>query len=106
MTVSKLEAILSRRLKLSDPRFVLEKVGAKISGSLIDDKFSEMDDLQRQKAIWSALDKELGSESSTLVGTILAYTRNEWDTPLEGSPKNRPVRRVNTHRKSRTRISL
>jgi acid stress-induced BolA-like protein IbaG/YrbA len=94
VTISKLEKILTRRLKLSDPRFALENIGAKVSGSVVDDRFSGMDDLKRQKAIRIALEKDLGSDSTRFVGTILAYTRDEWDMPLEGSEKRRNGHRI------------
>jgi hypothetical protein len=41
-----------------------------------------MNDSERQRRIWEALDAEFGPESMDLVGTLLAYTDAEWDVDL------------------------
>ena len=88
-TKSKLEDILTRRLKLKQPEFHLEKLpGGKLSGNIVSDTFMGVDHIDRQRRIWDALEKEFGGESRTLVGTLLAYTRAEWHVPLEGDPVN------------------
>jgi acid stress-induced BolA-like protein IbaG/YrbA len=94
VTIAKLRKILARRLKLSDPVFMLERFGRRVSGSVIDDKFFGMDDLKRQKAIRVALEMELGKDSTGQVGMILAFTPDEWDMPLEGTRKKRNGHRL------------
>jgi acid stress-induced BolA-like protein IbaG/YrbA len=89
LTKTQLEEVLKRRLKLRAPKFVLEKIGSKLSGSIIDDKFIGSGDLERQRAIWDALEGEFKADAVQLVGTVLAYTNEEWDTPLQGNTKRR-----------------
>jgi hypothetical protein len=98
VTKAKLEEILTRRLKLRDPHFRLERMGARLSGSVIDGRFARLGDLARQRMIWDALDKELGADSYRRVGTILAYSPLEWDLPLEGKAKNRARRAISNAR--------
>ena len=87
LTKTKLEKILTDHLGLHNPHFLFEKAGLKLSGSIIDNKFAGKGDLQRQKMIWDASDAALGAESVQRVGTILAYTPDEWDIPLVGRSK-------------------
>ena len=94
LTKTQLEEVLKRRLKLGAPKFVLEKIGSKLSGSIIDDKFTGLGDLERQRAIWDALEGEFKADSVQFVGTILAYTYDEWDMPLEGKIKRRVRRKA------------
>jgi acid stress-induced BolA-like protein IbaG/YrbA len=84
LTKSKLQSILTARLKLKDPQFVLEKNGARIFGSVISSSFKGKGDLQRVRLIRDAVDAELGPDSNRLVGTLLAYTPEEWNVDLEG----------------------
>jgi acid stress-induced BolA-like protein IbaG/YrbA len=93
LTTSKLEQVLTQRLKLRDPKFNLEKIGSRISGSVIDNAFKRMGD-HRQKKIWDALEMEFGPASMQMVGMILAYTPEEWDLPLEGKMKHRATRKA------------
>jgi acid stress-induced BolA-like protein IbaG/YrbA len=86
-TKKQLERILNDRLRLKDPEFLFEKLpGGKFSGNLVSDTFVGLEHIDRQKRIWEALEAEFGEDSPNLVGTILAYTRAEWDVPLEGDP--------------------
>ena len=62
MSHEKLKEILTRRLKLKDPRFRLEGRG-RISGSLVSATFTGKRDHQRQQMIWDALEDELGATS-------------------------------------------
>ncbi|HEY3242845.1 MAG TPA: hypothetical protein VGM03_05785 [Phycisphaerae bacterium] len=83
LTKEELKAVLTNRLRLSSPRFRLEKLsGGKLSGSVVSDFFKGMNDSERQRRIWEALDAEFGPESMDLVGTLLAYTDAEWDVDL------------------------
>jgi acid stress-induced BolA-like protein IbaG/YrbA len=83
LTKKQLEAALKKRLRLAAPNFCLEKLpGGRFSGSIVSDTFQGVGNLERQKRIWDALDAEYGADSVTLVGTLLAYTRAEWNTKL------------------------
>ncbi len=77
--VSEIQSALTRRLNLQAPRFALETVGAKVSGSIISASFRGMPDSERQQRIWSALNEEYGAESVRRAGTFLAFTPDEWD---------------------------
>lgn len=83
LTQKKLRAELSDRLKLEDPEYYLEPTGKKISGNVVSDTFAGMDDLERQKRIWKALDDAFGEKSVQFVGNLFAYTRAEWYVTLE-----------------------
>jgi acid stress-induced BolA-like protein IbaG/YrbA len=89
LTQARLKEVLTRRLKLRNPTFILEHSGRRISGSVIDEAFKRRDDLRRQNKIWDALEAEFGPAALQLVGMILAYTPEEWDLPLEGKMKHR-----------------
>lgn len=82
MSKLKLQQLLSHHLALEQPEYRLEKIGAKLAGSIISTTFRGKSDRQRQKMIWNALDSELGSTSVNQIGTILAYTPEEWDVEL------------------------
>ena len=84
-----LEDALTKQLNLNAAEFVLEKVGKKWSGNIISSTFSGRKDLKRQQMIWDALDAEFGAESVHWVGTLLAYTPDEWDVNLEAVPTAR-----------------
>ena len=84
----RLEEALTERLRLRDPEFHLEKLGGKLSGSIVSDSFRGVDSIARQRRIWDALEKEFGDGSRDAVGTLLAYTKAEWYVPLEGDPLN------------------
>ncbi len=83
----KLQQILTRRLGLNQPQFKLETIGNKVAGSIISDTFKGKSDRQRQHLIWGALDAELGAESVHQVGTLLAYTPEEWNVDLPSAAK-------------------
>ncbi len=82
MRKNELEALLTNRLGLKNPVFRLAKAGAKWSGSIISNTFKSKADNLRQKMIWDALDAELGPESIQQVGTLIAYTPDEWGVEL------------------------
>jgi acid stress-induced BolA-like protein IbaG/YrbA len=83
MTEKQVSDILTKHLKLKSPRFELEQVpGGKVSGSVISDSFIGQSDSERQKAIWDALEQELGEQCTSVVGTLLAYTDPEWNVDL------------------------
>ncbi len=83
MTEEQVKEVLTRQLRLDSPRFELERTpGGKISGSIISDTFSDRGDSERQKLIWDALERELGAECTSVVGTLLAYTEAEWNVDL------------------------
>ena len=77
--VADIQAALSRALKLLTPRFVLESAGTKVSGSIISATFRGLADSERQRRIWDAVDRKYGSASVQRVGTLLAFTPDEWD---------------------------
>ena len=82
MSKLKLQQLLSHHLALEQPEYKLEKIGTKLAGSIISPSFRGKSDRQRQKMIWDALDSELGTSSVNQVGTLLAYTPEEWDVEL------------------------
>jgi acid stress-induced BolA-like protein IbaG/YrbA len=92
LTPARLKAILTVALKLREPRFVLEKSGAMVSGSVISESFRDKGDLERLNLIHGALSAALDSGSRRQVGMLLAYTPDEWDMPLEGAPKKQKVK--------------
>lgn len=82
-TIDTIEAMLTERLQLESPRFLLEPAGAKISGSIISPTFRSMPDSQRQRLLWDALDAEYSPDSVQRVGSLLAFTPDEWDIDSE-----------------------
>ncbi len=80
---ARLQTILRTKLRLREPKFVLRRIGERLSGSVISETFTRKTDLQRQRMIWDALDDEFGSDATHLVGTLLAYTPTEWSVDLE-----------------------
>src|SRR5437763_12635370 len=91
---ARLQAILSAKLRLKEPKFVLKKLGTHVYGSIISDSFKGKPDLERQGMIRDALEDELGIETARKVGTLLAYTWDEWEVPLEADLMRRNVRRT------------
>jgi acid stress-induced BolA-like protein IbaG/YrbA len=87
MRKKELEAVLTRRLSLSDPRFKLEKVGTRLVGHVISDSFKGLSDIQRLDKVWDALEAEWGHDSVRRVGTLLLYTNDEWNLDLFPSKK-------------------
>jgi acid stress-induced BolA-like protein IbaG/YrbA len=82
MSKVKLQVLLTERLGLVDPIFKLEKIGSKWAGSVISETFHRKSDRDRQKMVWDALTAELGAGSVQQVGTLLAYTPQEWNVEL------------------------
>ena len=78
LSKKKLGEILTRRLRLSEPQFRLEKDGSMIFGSIIFPSFEGKGDLERQRLIRRAVESELHEDAFRLVGTLLAYTPFEW----------------------------
>lgn len=92
-TISKrrLQDVLTRRLKLDAPRFRLERFGSMLGGSIISDTFRGKRDVARQRMIWDALEEELIPATLRTVGTLLAYTPEEWDIDsVASNPGVRP----------------
>ena len=92
LTKNKLMGILTGRLSLEDPEYFLEKAGRRLVGDIVSPTFMGMDDHERQKTIWDALEAELGPDAFRLVGMLLAYTPEEWhlgedDTATTGKSK-------------------
>lgn len=73
------QSALARRLHLESPRFEMESAGTKVSGSIISPSFRGMRDSERQQRIWEALHQQYGADSVQRVGTLLAFTPDEWD---------------------------
>ena len=79
----KLEQVLTEKLDLDDPEFYLKELpGGKLSGNIVSDTFAGMDDAERQRRIWEALDAEFQGDSTQIVSTLLAYTKAEWNVDL------------------------
>ena len=91
MSKVKLQELLTEQLGLEEALFKLERIGAKWAGSIISESFRGKDDRQRQRMLWAALDAELGAESVHKVGTLLAYTPDEWNVDLSDVPKAKAV---------------
>jgi acid stress-induced BolA-like protein IbaG/YrbA len=85
----RLEELLTKELNLSEAEFRLRRHGTRWSGSIISPSFRGRDDLKRQRQIWDALEQALGGASRQLVGMLFAYTPDEWNIDLEGSPSPR-----------------
>ena len=88
MSKIKVKRLLTRRLGLASPRFVLEHVGDMVMGSVISETFTGSDDFARQQSIRSALRDELNPASLRQVGMILAYTPEEWDFDVPSRAPN------------------
>jgi acid stress-induced BolA-like protein IbaG/YrbA len=82
MSKMKLQQMLKKNLRLKGAVFEIEKIGTKLAGSIISETFRGKSDRLRQKMIWGALDTELGAASVREVGTLLAYTPEEWNMNL------------------------
>jgi hypothetical protein len=83
ITKEKLSDVLTKGLKLKEPEFDLKLLpGGKLSGSVISDTFKGIKDSERQTLIWDLLEKRLGEECMQQVGTLLAYTKAEWNVDL------------------------
>jgi acid stress-induced BolA-like protein IbaG/YrbA len=82
MSKIKLQKLLAEGLRLDHPVFRLERIGSKLAGSIISPTFRRVSDRRRQGMIWNLLDSEMGHESIKHVGTLLAYTPEEWDIDL------------------------
>jgi acid stress-induced BolA-like protein IbaG/YrbA len=78
-----LQNILANRLKLKEPRFKIRDFGGMLGGSVISNSFRNRNDLERQSMVRGALEAELGLEGARAVGTILAFTPDEWDMGSE-----------------------
>lgn len=83
---AELESELKRRLNFDERDvFDLERIGTKLSGNVVSDRFSGLDDLERQNLVWNALEEAFGKECALCVGTLLAFTHDEWNVQLEGN---------------------
>jgi acid stress-induced BolA-like protein IbaG/YrbA len=82
MRKEEIEKALADRLNLRSPRFKLQKVGSKVSGHVISDTFRGKTDSARQRMIWDAIEAAFGADAVRQVGTLLAYTNDEWDVNL------------------------
>lgn len=93
LSQSRLKKILIARLHLADPTFQLEMIGGKICGAIVSSTFRGKSDFDRQSMMWDAVESEAGSATARRVGTLLAYTPEEWNIDLEGV-QLRPQRRA------------
>ena len=91
MSKVKLQQLLTKRLELADPVFRLERIGTKLAGSVISETFKGKSSRRRLRMIWDALDAELGAASVHRVGTLLAYTPEEWNIDLPEVPRAKAV---------------
>ena|SRR5688572_16452417 len=94
LTKERLARILTARLSLKDPAFHLEKAGGRLVGDVVSPSFRGRRDHERQQMIWDALDAELGSESVTRVGMLLAYTPEEWELGARQPPATKAAKRA------------
>lgn len=101
MSEIKLRQTLARELRLQDPRFRLERIGHRLMGSVISASFKGKSDSRRQQMIWRALTAALGATSEREVGTLLAYTPEEWDVDL---PHGRAPRADRIRKPSRRKV--
>ena len=87
--LTQVQDALTRRLNLQSPQFELERAGRKVSGSVISPSFRGLRDSDRQRRIWD----EYGPESGGRVGTLLAFTPDEWnlDSDSEGDAAGDPT---------------
>ena len=86
LTQTRLKEILTKDLKLCEPRFALRKYGTQHYGSVISETFTRKGDYDRQLMIRNALERVLGPTFQWKVGMILAYTPFEWDIDLDEVP--------------------
>jgi len=91
MSKVKLQQILTERLGLAHPTFRLEKIGAKLAGSVISETFKGKSERKRLHMLWDALDAELGAGAVQQVGTLLLYTPDEWNVDLPDVQKAKAV---------------
>ena len=54
----------------------------KVSGNIVSKAFAGKQDADRQRSIWDALNQSLGTNAPNQVGTLLAYTPDEWNVSL------------------------
>ena len=94
ITKDKLESILTKRLSLKDPQFILERVGTRLVGNVVSPSFKGKTDHQRLEMIWDALEAELGPHFSLLVGMLLAYTPEEWNIDADEKGTTRKRKKV------------
>jgi stress-induced morphogen len=83
LTKAQLEKILTSRLNLKSPEYLLTKVGGRLVGNIVSPSFKGKRDHERQEMIWDALETELGAGAPRLVGMLLAYTPEEWNLGAE-----------------------
>ena len=93
ITKERLERILSSRLALKEPVFLIERVGDRLVGDIISATFKGKRDHERQNLIWDALDDELGPDAAKFVGMLLAYTPDEWQLGAADAKELAPVKR-------------
>jgi acid stress-induced BolA-like protein IbaG/YrbA len=55
MSKTKLQQLLTSRLSLKQPKFLFEKAGAELSGSVISETFEGKTTKQRQRMVWDRL---------------------------------------------------
>jgi acid stress-induced BolA-like protein IbaG/YrbA len=94
LTEARLAEILRRRLALKDPEWHFERFAGRIIGDIVSASFRGKRDHERQQLIWDALDAELGVESASLVGMLLAYTPDEWDVGSDRKPATRRAKKA------------
>jgi len=75
----RLKTIITARLSLKDPQYLLERVGNRLTGKIISASFKGKRFYRWQELIWDALESELGPDSPKLVGLLLTYTPEEWN---------------------------
>jgi len=92
--MTKLQEVLTRRLRLKQPQFFLRKDGPYINGSIVSESFKGRGDLNRQLALWGALEAELGEKAAKMVGMLIAYTPAEWDLDPLPPSRQKPRARV------------
>src|SRR5687767_3867081 len=94
LTEAQLAEILKRRLSLQNPECHFERVDGRIIGDIVSASFRGKRDHERQQLIWDALDAELGAESASLVGMLLAYTPDDWDVGSDRTPATRRAKKA------------
>jgi acid stress-induced BolA-like protein IbaG/YrbA len=92
LSQERLKTILSSKLSLKDPQFLLEKIDGRLLGNIISPTFKGKKEHVRQGLIWDALEEEIGPDFARLVGLLLPYTPDEWNIGTIAAPSSKPRR--------------
>ena len=78
----KLSQALTRRLR--DGQVDLERLpNGRVVGHVVSSEFDGLSYDDRRKRLWQIIDEELTAEEARQVSTLLTYTPEEWNIPLQ-----------------------